>query len=70
MNYKIKCKHCEKTQTTKEKLIWWTCSSCTMNYKIKCKHCEKTQTTKEKLIWWTCSSCTMKYTLGLPPLDK
>ena len=32
MNYKIKCKHCKETKTTKEKLISWVCSRCTMKY--------------------------------------
>ena len=35
MNYKIKCKHCENTTTTKEKLISWICSSCTMQYSLR-----------------------------------
>ena len=35
--YKIKCKHCKKTRITKEKLISWVCSSCTMNYTLGLK---------------------------------
>ena len=31
-NYKIKCRYCEKTRTTKEELISWVCSSCTMKH--------------------------------------
>ena len=41
MNYKIKCKHCEKTQTTKEKLLSWICSSCTIKYTFMLKALDK-----------------------------
>ena len=41
MNYKTKCKHCESTTTTKEKLISWICSSCTMQYSLRLKPLDK-----------------------------
>jgi len=37
MNYKTKCKHCENTTTTKEKLLSWICSSCTIKYTFMLK---------------------------------
>jgi len=41
MNYKIKCKHCEKIRTTEEKLISWICSTCTMTYSLGLKPLDK-----------------------------
>ena len=41
MNYKIKCKHCKETKTTKEKLLSWICSSCTIKYTFMLKALDK-----------------------------
>ena len=35
--YKTKCRYCKEIKTTKEELISWVCSSCTIKYTFMLK---------------------------------